>query len=88
MSKRSPVERGLTGATGVAAGGAGCGADCGGRSLALALALLGQYAPERPVRLLGVRVAGLSADGRPGTQHRGRAADSATKRGEQLGLPV
>jgi DNA polymerase-4 len=57
----------------------------------IALALLSRYAPPRPVRLLGVRVAGLSADV--------ERADSAGAAGDaqpishadadaQLGLPV
>jgi DNA polymerase IV len=58
----------------------------------VALRLLARYAPARPVRLLGVRVAGLSADGacahdaEPalGT----RASGSAAGHAEQLGLPV
>jgi len=59
----------------------------------VALALLEQYAPARPVRLLGVRVAGLSADGasadEEGPAHGapeppGRSAGHA----RQLGLPV
>jgi DNA polymerase-4 len=42
----------------------------------VALSLLEQYAPPRPVRLLGVRVAGLAPRGAPnGGEH--RAADSA-----------
>jgi DNA polymerase IV len=48
----------------------------------VALALLEQYAPPRPVRLLGVRVAGLSARGRPTASALGH--DDAS----QLALPV
>ena len=47
----------------------------------VALALLEDYAPSRPVRLLGVRVAGLAA----GSQARERRADPAAA---QLELPV
>jgi DNA polymerase-4 len=56
----------------------------------VALRLLSQYAPPRPVRLLGVRVAGLSTAHAP-------AADTADveheragspRRDQQLGLPV
>ena len=49
----------------------------------VALALLEEYAPSRPVRLLGVRVAGLLA--------RDGAADSDPRRragADQLELPV
>ncbi len=48
----------------------------------VALALLDDYAPSRPVRLLGVRVAGLAAGGGP--QAGSRRADVAG----QLELPV
>ncbi|HEX4837698.1 MAG TPA: DNA polymerase IV [Solirubrobacteraceae bacterium] len=49
----------------------------------VALALLEEYAPPRPVRLLGVRVAGLAPRGVPTAGER-READSAG----QLELPV
>jgi DNA polymerase IV len=51
---------------------------------AVALALLREYAPPRPVRLLGVRVAGLQGDGAPAAADgvRGRTAE------DQLSLPV
>jgi DNA polymerase IV len=49
---------------------------------ALALALLREYAPARPVRLLGVRVAGLTHGAQPAT--RAAAADDAP----QMALPV
>ncbi len=45
---------------------------------AVALALLREYAPPRPVRLLGVRVAGLVAEG----------ADSAEAQAAQMALPL
>jgi DNA polymerase IV len=50
-----------------------------------ALRLLAEYDPPRPVRLLGVRVAGLSADGSLGTAGPGREADPSE---DQLELPV
>jgi DNA polymerase-4 len=56
----------------------------------VALGLLGQYAPARPVRLLGVRVAGLStaqadsADAPDGAQ----APAGEPRHDQQLGLPV
>ncbi len=68
---------------------------------AVALELLRQYAPPRPVRLLGVRVAGLTADDRQGSEageRPGRAAGerptAADRSGavklpaDQLALPV
>jgi DNA polymerase-4 len=52
----------------------------------VALQLFDRYAPERPVRLLGVRVAGLSARGAgaPGS----RPSGPPTLEQPQLGLPV
>jgi DNA polymerase-4 len=59
---------------------------------AVALALLAQYAPPRPVRLLGVRVAGLSVEGArdpDARAHRSRGPSERHERREaQLGLPV
>jgi DNA polymerase-4 len=53
---------------------------------AVALELLRAYAPAQPVRLLGVRVAGLGEDGSPGG---GAAADEAAREDkDQLELPV
>jgi DNA polymerase IV len=57
-----------------------------------ALRLLAQYAPPRPVRLLGVRLAGLSSDGPhadPGDRPDGggQSGDAGTAR-DQLALPV
>jgi DNA polymerase IV len=46
-----------------------------------ALRLLAQYAPPRPVRLLGVRVAGLAAEGEAPAAHAPESTD-------QLALPV
>src|SRR5438132_7718179 len=43
----------------------------------VALRLLAEYAPPRPVRLLGVRVAGLTGAGEPGQLATSRGADSA-----------
>ena len=43
----------------------------------VALRLLADYAPPRPVRLLGVRVAGLTGAGEPGQLAASRGADSA-----------
>ena len=57
---------------------------------AIALGLLREYAPARPVRLLGVRVAGLSAT-QPGAGEAGLPSSSAGEGGEsadQLALPV
>jgi DNA polymerase IV len=57
---------------------------------AVAISLLRQYAPARPVRLLGVRVAGLSHGASP--ERAERDADPAADGGEapedQLALPV
>jgi DNA polymerase-4 len=60
---------------------------------AVALELLGAYAPPRPVRLLGVRVAGLSAtDGHadPAREQQvpAHGQDSADVPADQLALPV
>lgn len=52
---------------------------------AVALRLLREYAPARPVRLLGVRVAGLAAVGEGRT---GKDADSRSEEKDQLELPV
>jgi len=48
----------------------------------VALALLEEYAPSRPVRLLGVRVAGLASRGAP-TRERARGAEAG-----QMALPM
>ncbi len=57
---------------------------------AVALRLLEEYSPTRPVRLLGVRVAGLSGADAPGSP--GESADAAeagaSARADQLALPV
>ncbi len=67
------------------------------RVTAVALGLLREYAPARPVRLLGVRVAGLTAaatsdeDGATattGTEHTGDPARPASEDKDQLELPV
>jgi DNA polymerase-4 len=50
---------------------------------AVALALLREYAPARPVRLLGVRVAGLSA-----AEQNAASAESAHEDKDQMELPV
>jgi DNA polymerase-4 len=52
------------------------------RVTAVALRLLAEYAPTRPVRLLGVRVAGLTSDSRET-----RASDSVESHGEDAGAP-
>jgi DNA polymerase IV len=52
---------------------------------AVALRLLREYAPARPVRLLGVRVAGLSA---VAVGRSDEAADSGAEEKDQLELPV
>jgi DNA polymerase-4 len=52
---------------------------------AVALRLLREYAPPRPVRLLGVRVAGLTA---AGDAHTDEAAGSTAEDKDQLELPV
>jgi DNA polymerase-4 len=58
----------------------------------VALRLLREYSPARPVRLLGVRVAGLNATrARPDAGERGEPAAGASGGGEpadQLALPV
>jgi DNA polymerase-4 len=61
----------------------------------VALALLARYAPVRPVRLLGVRVAGLTAAADAGTERRaapvvaqGPARTAGASAARQLGLPV
>jgi DNA polymerase-4 len=54
-----------------------------GQVMGVALALLEQYAPSRPVRLLGVRVAGLAPRAQPAEGQAGQSADA-----EQLALPV
>ena len=51
---------------------------------AVALALLREYAPPRPVRLLGVRVAGLQGDGAAAQDPSWRSG----QREDQLSLPV
>jgi DNA polymerase-4 len=59
---------------------------------ALALRLLDDYSPPRPVRLLGVRVAGLLSDEEPaaaGAEGRGgRAGVRAADLSDQLALPL
>jgi DNA polymerase-4 len=57
---------------------------------AVALELLRQYSPPRPVRLLGVRVAGLSVGGRGGTGESGLPSTpiDRTDAADQLALPV
>ncbi len=52
-----------------------------------AQALLAQYAPSRPVRLLGVRVAGLTGGGRVSAAGAAPAAEDIAPR-DQLALPV
>jgi DNA polymerase-4 len=56
----------------------------------VALQLLHEYAPARPVRLLGVRVAGLAANEAAGDPPDGRPATTAAARApaDQLALPV
>ena len=61
----------------------------------VALRLLAEYAPQRPVRLLGVRVAGLISAGEPGQPAASRGADGAhtpaaaqARDPGQLALPV
>jgi DNA polymerase IV len=58
----------------------------------VALRLLGEYAPSRPVRLLGVRVTGLAAARAsgtdPGEASGARAPEQGAGRDQQLGLPV
>jgi DNA polymerase IV len=58
---------------------------------AVALRLLEQYSPPRPVRLLGVRVAGLAgADRPPGgfTERPGTSGTAPAGLEDQLALPV
>jgi DNA polymerase IV len=56
---------------------------------AVALRLLGEYAPARPVRLLGVRVAGLTVPAwSGGGDAHGPARDPAGEGSDQLALPV
>ncbi len=56
---------------------------------AVALRLLEEYSPPRPVRLLGVRVAGLTAPGAPGGDPRAPVASAERAgRSDQLALPV
>ena len=52
----------------------------------VAQALLDEYAPSRPVRLLGVRVAGLSGAGLPSVA--GSGVEAAVSAAGQLELPV
>jgi DNA polymerase-4 len=54
---------------------------------AQALKLLEDYAPPRPVRLLGVRVAGLSDGEEPTADSHGQASSAGDAR-DQLALPV
>ena len=57
----------------------------------VALALLEEYAPSRPVRLLGVRVAGLTGAEGPGDEPGGGGGGEAASAGRapspQLALP-
>ncbi len=55
---------------------------------ALALELLREYAPPRPVRLLGVRVAGLHSGDGAGGSGRARRAGGAPEPEDQLALPL
>ncbi len=56
---------------------------------AVALRLLGEYSPPRPVRLLGVRVAGLTrADAPAGGVESNRAGAGERGASDQLALPV
>ena len=50
--------------------------------------LLREYAPPRPVRLLGVRVAGLGEQGSHADAREGDRDDSQTRADDQLALPV
>jgi DNA polymerase-4 len=50
--------------------------------------LLREYAPPRPVRLLGVRVAGLAKRGPDADAHEGERGSSQTPAEDQLALPV
>jgi DNA polymerase-4 len=54
----------------------------------VALRLLEQYAPERPVRLLGVRVAGLSSSEAGAQGHEEHPGAGARVPADQLALPV
>ena len=54
----------------------------------LALALLREYAPPRPVRLLGVRVAGLVGAGEEDTRGLAASAHTSFEPDDQLMLPV
>jgi DNA polymerase IV len=56
----------------------------------VALRLLEDYSPQRPVRLLGVRVAGLAAAAAPqgGPERANPAATDTAHRSDQLALPV
>jgi DNA polymerase IV len=57
---------------------------------AVALALLREYAPPRPVRLLGVRVAGLAHAGQADEREHGPGEGARTARADvaQMALPV
>jgi DNA polymerase-4 len=55
---------------------------------AVALRLLREYAPPRPVRLLGVRVAGLTDAGAPASGANGPAGGPTRGSKDQLALPV
>jgi DNA polymerase-4 len=54
----------------------------------VALSLLHEYSPPRPVRLLGVRVAGLSTEGAAGQPGVVAGAAGARAPADQLALPV
>ncbi len=57
--------------------------------LAVALALLREYAPARPVRLLGVRVAGLTHGAREQARQEGSEVGAQARAdAEQMALPV
>ena len=55
---------------------------------AVALRLLEEYSPPRPVRLLGVRVAGLGRADQPAGTGGHRAAGGEPAVSDQLALPV
>ncbi len=55
---------------------------------AVAQRLLREYAPARPVRLLGVRVAGLGGDGAPADPRNPRTEGAGGPSEDQLALPV
>jgi len=58
---------------------------------AVALRLLEQYSPPRPVRLLGVRVAGLASADRPAgdaAERPGHSGSAVAGPADQLALPV